>query len=187
MGAAALPIAIGSSVAGGVMSAYGGAQAAKSTSDYYGYLAGNARINARLAAAKADSDRRSIGYQEGQQERQLGEKVRATIGAQKAALAAGGAGVGSKTAEQIVSDTMDRGNLDEEALRYNADAKGKAAQMGSDVSSMNFRTEAYGDQMSGAAALGAEKFSRASTILGTGGSVASMWYRLPTSWGGAGR
>ncbi len=119
MGAAALPAAVGLTAAGGIDSAIMGGAAGKMQQGYYNYLADTAKTNASLTGAVADSNLRALGYQESQGQLQLTNKLRTTQGAQVAAEAAGGAGASSKTAEQIASDTAQKGSLDEQALRYN--------------------------------------------------------------------
>jgi hypothetical protein len=132
MGAAAIPLMVG----GGALSAYGAIKGGQDQSNYYSYLAGTSQINADLAKAAGESTVKSIGAQEYQGIKDISAKGKAAVGAQKAAMAASGAGVGSKTSEQIVSNTMSNIELDEQALRYNADLQMKNARIGSQVQAL---------------------------------------------------
>lgn len=180
MGAAALAT-VGITAAGGIMSANAQGAAGRMQASYYSYLANNANLNAGLAKAYGESQAKTIGAANMRSDVLLGEKERATVGAQKAALAAGGAGASSKTAEQLIADTANKGNLDEQALNLNAALKTKAAITGADMAAFNDVTQAQGYDQAGLNAGAAGKMNRASTILGTGGQVANIWYRSP--WG----
>lgn len=177
MGAAALPAVVGAQAAGGAFSAYAQGQAGGAASKYYSYLASTSRTNADLAEKAGQSQVKEIGAQTMEEDRRLGERVRSTVGAQQTAFSAGGVGATSKTAEQIVSDTMTKGNIDEMALRYNAAIKTKNALVGADSRAMNERGQAAGYDIAGFNAVNAARLNQTSTILGTGGSVASNWYR----------
>jgi len=164
----------GASLAGGLLSAYGANQSGKSESKYYNYLAGLSEQNAKLSEAKGESDIHAVGAQEFQGVKDIHTKERETIGSQKASLVSG-AGVGSKTAEQIVSDTETKTNLDEMALRYNADTEMKNIKIGADTEAFNYRTQAAGYKVAGKNAKAASKLQAMSSILGGGTSAANTW------------
>lgn len=180
MGAAALPAAM--MAGGGLFSAWSQGEAGKSQQGYYKYLADTARSNAGLTNAVAESNIKALGYQESQDSRRIGENVRATVGAQKVAMAAGG-GISSKTGEQLVSDTMNKGNLDEMALRYNAALKAKSIRTGAAMDAFNYENQAAGYEASGRNARRASQYGQISTILGTGANMMSSFQRFP-SYGG---
>ncbi len=186
MGAAALPVAVGAQVGGGLYSAYAQGEAGKATQAYYNYLSAGARRNADLARAGITANRESIGAAEFDADRRLHNNINATKASQVAALAAGGAGVGSRTGQQLIADTEDKGNLDEQALRLNADMKAKAATISGETAAMGYETEAEGDIASGNNARATSKAQQMATIIGTAGQVASSWYRMPMSYGGGG-
>lgn len=179
MGAAALPLAVGAQVGGGLYSAYAQGEEGKAEGAYYNYLAGGAKRNAALAEAGITANRQAIGGAEADADRRLHNNINATVASQKAALAAGGAGVGSRTGQELIADTENKGNLDEQALRYNADLKAKAATISGETSALGFETEAEGDLASGLNARAKSKAGQIATVLGTAGSVASSWYRMP--------
>ena len=161
--------------AGGIMSLFGQANEGKAQSNYYNYLAGTATQNAALARASGQNEVATLGTEEFSQVKGLHTQERDVIGAQKAALASGGAGVGSKTGEAIVSDTENKVNLDEQALRYNADVKMKNARIGAETSALNYESQAAGYKMAGKNAAIANKYGQYSTMLSTAGQVATMW------------
>ena len=176
MGAAALPAVMGAQAAGGAASYWAQGQAGKAAGSYYGYLADTARTNARLSKSAAKSQATEVSVQEGAEARAVDESVKRTVATQRAAFAAGGPGAGSKTAEQIVSDSLARGDLDQQAIRYNADIKRKGIEVGADFRALDYEGQARGAEMSGANAAIATKVGQLNTILGTGTSVASTWY-----------
>lgn len=176
---AALPIAVGAQIAGGAYSAYGQSQLGRAQGAYYDYLSATSKQNAALANAGIVANREAIGAQEADATRRLGVNVRKTIGAQKAALAAGGAGASSRTAQDLIGDTENQGNLDEQALRYNADMRAKAAVIGGENTALGYESQATSEEMGGQNARLASKINTVGTILGTAGSVASSWYRMP--------
>jgi hypothetical protein len=163
--------------AGAASSAQAELQQGKDTKNYYSYLAGTSKINADLARAAGVSESQSVGAEENQQVQQINEQGRAVVGAQKVALASGGAGVGSKTAEQLVSDTANKVNLDEMALRYNADLKMKNIKLKADTEALNYESQATGYKIAGDQAKRASKSAAWNTILGAGSSVAANWKR----------
>lgn len=179
MGAAALPAAIGLQAGGGLFSAYQQGQAGKIQQGYYNYLSDTAKTNAGLATATADANLKALGYQESQEQRQLTKKLRTTQGAQVAAEAAGGAGASSKTAEQIASDTAQKGSIDEQALRYNAALKAKSITTGAEMASFNYSNQAAGYELAGRNAVTSSKNAQIASILGSGAGITSSFARFP--------
>ena len=171
MGGAAIPLM----AAGGLMSAEGSIASSNAEKNYYSYLAGTANQSAALSLAAGESEAKTVGAEEFQQERTLNEQGRAVAGAQRAALASGGAGVGSKTAEQLSADTSRKVSLDEQALRYNADVKMKNVRVRGQMGAINEENAATGYGMAGKNAVSAAGTNAFSTILGTGGQVAKYW------------
>ncbi len=179
MGAAALPAAVGLQAGGGLFSAYQQVQQGKIQQGYYNYLSDTAKTNAGLATATGQANLNALGYQESQEMRQTINKVRTTEGAQVAAEAAGGAGASSKTAEQVASDTANKGNLDEMALRYNAALKAKSITTGAEMASFNYNNQAAGYTLAGNNAKTASQYAAYSSILGSGAGIAGSFARFP--------
>lgn len=173
MGAAA-PIAL--AVGGGMLSAHAKGEAGKAQSNYYSYLAGTENTNAALAETGAEIEAKSIGDQAADEFRRMTENTRRVRGSQKAALV-GGVGAGSKTAEQISNDTSRTANLDEMALLYNSQMKQRNARLGGKMAALNARTKASGYELAGRNAMDSARLEQASSLLGSTGSVAGMWYK----------
>lgn len=178
MGAAAIPIAMGAQAIGGVQGAFGEIGAAKDQKNYYNYLAATSMTNARLARIGADVEAKGVGEQAFQQVGQLHEQGRDIAGSQKVALASGGAGVGSKTAEQITSDTADKVNLDEQALRYNADLRMKNIRLAAEGVAMNEENQARGYKLAGKNAVRSARIKAFSSLLSTAGQTAMTATKL---------
>lgn len=162
----------------GVMQANSDLQEGKDQKNYYSHLAGTSRINAYLARASGEAESRTVGEQAAQQVGQLHEQGRDVVGSQKVALSAGGAGVGSKTGEQLVSDTLTKVNLDEMAIRYNADLKMKNLRLQAESTALNEESKATGYEMAGKNAKRSAKWNAFSTVLGSGSQIASKWDAL---------
>jgi len=171
MGAAAVPLMVG----GALYSAYNEREAGRSESSYYNYLADTARTNAGLAEAGATAKKYQIAAQASDEERRITERVAGTVGSQKAAMVSG-VGASSRSAQDIVSDTMNKGNLDEMALRYNSELASKNADIEAKTSIMNYGTEAAGYNIAGMNAISMSRARANQSLLSGAGSVASMWY-----------
>lgn len=174
MGAAAMTVG-GVQAAGGLSSAYMQGKAGDAQSSYYSYLADTARVNAGLADAEAVSERRQINADMLSNQVDLTDRINATVGAQKAAVV-GGVGAASRSAQQIVKDTLNQGDLDEMALRLNADTRSRNAEMKAITARMNAESQASGYRIAGVNARSAATSGQIGSLLGTAGSVASTWY-----------
>ena len=164
-------VAIGAMAVGSAVKGYGEAKSARAESKYYSYLSSTATENARLAREAGAEEVRQVGAQQYQAVGQIGTAKRELQGAQRAALVSG-AGVGSKTAEQIASDTETKSQLDEMALRYNADLKMKNIRTSSEATAKNYEAEAAADRAAARNAKRTAGLGIASSILGTASSTA---------------
>lgn len=174
MGAAAIPAAVG--VGASAFSYYERGQAGKAESNYYSYLADTANLNSRIADASATAEKRGIGVELADKERQLTNRISETVGVQKAAVV-GGVGASSRSAQDIISDTLDKGNLDEMALRLNADMRANNVDIERDTRKMNLDAQAGGYRIAGQNALTASKGAQVTSLLSGAGSVANSWYQ----------
>lgn len=168
------PVA-GLAMGGSALSAFEQGQAGKAQANYYNYLGAQANTNATLAQARAKADIRNIGMDEFQQTQGVTRRLTQTIGAQKAGLVSG-AGASSRTAQDLIKDSMEGANLDELAIRYNADQRSRMAQIGADTQSMNYRAQAGGFGMAAINARNAAGMGQFSTLLGGAGQVANSYY-----------
>lgn len=174
MGAAAIPAGI--TLAGGAFSAFAQGEAGKSTASYYDYLAKTAGINSGLADAQDIAEKKQIGQKEAQEQVLLTNRVNETVGAEKTAMVSG-VGASSRSAQTIIGDTLDKGNLDEMALRLNADTESRNADVKSEMAKMNYGTQIAGYNMAGANAVRTAKAGQISTLLGSVGNVANSYYQ----------
>lgn len=174
MGAAAIPMAM--MAAGGYVKANMEEAGAESKASYYDYLGGMSSANAELAQARAEGESKQIGEQAFFQNRDISRKISQTVGAQRAALA-GGAGASSRTAQDIIGDTIDKGQLDEMAINYNATQAQRNARLAGDVSALNYRSQAAGYRLSGENTRTSAKINRNASLLETATSVAGKWYQ----------
>lgn len=173
MGAAAA--AGGLSAAGGIYSAVAQGQAGRAQEGYYSYLADTARTNAGLSEKISQAERQNLGRAAGAAQLSLRKRIDATIGAQRAAVV-NGVGSGSRSAQKIIKDTINEGNLDEMALRLNIDTRSRSAEIAGIMGRSNALSEATGYNMAGRNARTAARYGQVGSLLGAAGKVANSWY-----------
>ena len=173
MGAAALPAGV--AVAGGALSAEEEGAAGQAQSNYFGYLADTAKINQDLTGTRATAEKKQIGEQTNREQIDLTNRVAATVGAEKASVVSG-VGGSSRSAQDIIKDTLNKGNLDEMSLRLNAFNRSKNADITAQTGAMNFAAQGAGDRIGGINALGAAKVAQTNSLLSASGSVANSYY-----------
>jgi hypothetical protein len=174
MGAGAA--AAGLMAGGGILGAYGSIQSGRAQSAYYGYLAGQSKIESGLVKAQGERAASDTETAAAFEQRIMARNQAKTMGAQRAAFAANGI-AGSVTAQDITKDTIDKADLDMEAVRFNADTRASAERAGANFQSMDLMGRAGGDEFAGRSAASAGRIGAYSSVLGAGGSLASMWYR----------
>lgn len=182
-GGAALAGSTGLQVAGGLFSAGQVGAAGAAQQKYFDYLGDTALQNAALARTTADARNKALNTEAGLQEKNLADKMAVAEGAQKTAVSMG-AGLASRTAQDVMKDTLDKGNLDELAIRWNTAMKSKAITDEGAMQAFNFENQAAGDKVAGNQAMRAARMNQIASVLGTGSSVASNWVRYP--WAGSG-
>lgn len=186
MGAgAALAGSTGLQVAGGLFSAGQVGAAGAAQQGYFDYLSDTAKSNAGLARTVANTRNKELNVEAGYQEKALSDKLQTTMGAQKAAVSMG-AGLGSRTAQDLIHDTLRKGNFDETAIRWNTAMRSKGILDQGASESANEMTKARGYAAAGDNAMRSARISQIGSILGTGSSVASNWTRYPWAGGGGG-
>jgi hypothetical protein len=190
-------IAGGVQVAGGAMTAQSIVDSGKSSLEYYRYMAAN---NERAAKSVTDqaveqgnllqgATDRQVGYTQdtaGRTAADLKVKTNAVLAKQRASMAAAGVGLDSGTVSDLVSDTVNRSNADDMAIRYtadlqsyelNRDATQKKSTMLTDATNKAFelRTQAGQYLTAGKNDMDAANTKAITSLLGTGTSVASQW------------
>lgn len=140
-------------------SVYSGIQegkAAKSTAEY----------NARVAENEAQTTRNTATEQENIQR----QKVAQVLGTQRAQLGAAGIELGSGSALQMQTDTIDLGEVDALRIRSQGDDKYRSLMESANLSTIQ-GNNAY---ISGLAKAGGSLLSGVGSVLGTG--VADKWF-----------
>lgn len=174
MGAAGLASG-GLTMAGAGVSAYGQGITGKAQANYLDYLSSTASQNAGLAKAEGQSQGYAINEQALVAQRGLTSKIQQTVGAQVAGSVSG-AGASSRTAQDIVRDTMNKGELDQEALDYNTNIKARNANISSQMQAFNYQGQAAGYAAGAGNAIAASKIGQVSSILGGASSVANTYW-----------
>jgi len=77
----------------------------------------------------------------------------------------------------VEKSAMNTSALNLEAVRYNADTKAKSQVEAGELGALNYSMNASMDELAGANAKIAGNMNAVGTILGSGGSMASQWYR----------
>lgn len=169
MGPAALPaIAIGATVIGTGVSAFGAIQQGQAAKDQANYQAQVAENNAILAQRAAD-DERAIGREEERRQRIITEQQ---IGEARAMFAGQGVLVDEGTALDLTSDIAEIGELDALTIRSNAERRAMALE----AEGANFQGEASLARARGRNLETASFINFGSTLLTGGGRVADKWY-----------
>lgn len=183
MGAAALPAGV--AVAGGALSAEEEGAAGQAQNNYYQYLSSTAKLNEGLATTEGTAEKQQINSETNREQIDLTNRVAETVGAQKASVV-NGVGGSSRSAQDIIGDTLNKGNLDEMSLRLNAFNRSKNADITAESGAMNFAAQGAGDRIAGINAIGASKIAQTNSLLGSAGSVANSYY-MGSLYGGTGR
>ena len=163
-------IGTGLQVAGMVSGAFGAANQSKATQQAYDYQAAGNRNNAQIAEWQAQ-DATTRGAKSEQAQRL---KVAQLKSSQRAGFAARGIALDEGSPLNILQDTDYLGELDALAIRDNASreawgARTQASNYSSDAAMLSARADA--ESPSGAAF---------SSLLTSGGAVASSWYNRKT-------
>ncbi len=167
MAAAAGAIGLGSSLAGGILSAYSATKEGESQSQMYNYQAQVARINAQIDRQNADWAQHK-GDVEGLQ---YGMKAGQQFGQIRAAQGASNIDVNSGSAREVQLSQRAITRMDEAQIRENAsrtayDYRYKATQ---DENQAGLYVRAGEDAKSAA------KLKAIGSLIGTAGSVSSKW------------
>jgi hypothetical protein len=160
-------VAIGATIAGGAVKAFGDLFGGAAQKSMYQYQAGLARMNAQITAQNAN-----YAIQKGEvQAETSGMKTAEQIGSIKAAQAASGLDVNKGSPVSVRTSQQEVGNYDQALLRANA---AKAAY-GYRVQGLTDQEQARIDEFAGQNAMTAGKIGATASILGTVGSVAGKW------------
>lgn len=135
-----------------------------------------------MVNAQAVAEGRQISEQALVQQRGLTNRISQTVGAQVAGSVSG-AGASSRTAQDVVKDTLNQGELDQETLNYNTNTRARNANISAQMQAFNLQSQATGYRTAGANALAASRVSQVSSLLGGASSVAQSYW-LADIYGG---
>jgi len=175
-------LGIGFMVASTAVSAYGQYQAGIAQDRYYKYLAMQNEEEAKVAL-RTGEERTTIAQNEAAKKAQeLKGIVATTEGTQKAAMAA--MGIAGVSAEDILSDTVNKAKLDEANIRYNADITSWMAQKEARETAWSLRNQSTLFRYAGRAARSAAMINMTSTLLGGASSIIGGGLKFPLKKGG---
>lgn len=158
---------MGLSLLGSLGSAFGATQQGQAGSDKYKFAAAVYRNN-KLIADQAAQD----AIRQGQETAQASQlKTAATIGQQRAALAANGIQVDTDTAVEAMVDAARIGNMDQETIQRNAERQALALKLqgvGYELQAQMYDRAAKDSRQAG-------NIGGITSLLGGAGNVASKW------------
>lgn len=171
-------VGVGSSLAGGLLSAFGAASSGQAQQQMYNYQSQVATLNAKI-----DQQNSEYALNQGEvQATQYGERAGQQRGGIIAAQGASGIQVGTGSAADVVRSqkaitTMDLGQIRTNAAKTAYDFQVKGAMD---------TNQATLDTIAGENAKKAGDINAAASILGTAGNVSSKWLQGNTAglWGG---
>ena len=180
-------VAVGLTVIGGAVSAYGQYQSGQAQKKMMNYQADVANQQAVLAQRTADQKSQLTQTQAMLDTKQLQRKYAILEGTQAASRAASGVGGGSGSSGDIATDTFKTQSLDEQMIRYNSDLKSWDLQQHAGMEVWGLGAEANMDRQAGKNAATAGTTAAAGTVLQTAGSAMMMGYSAykPTGIGAA--
>lgn len=158
--------------AGGGYSAYNQYKEGSAANKYYQYQADQAEQEAQNAEKQGALQSKLIQDSAKEQGKNLKTSQAEFNASQKVALVS--SGQSGATAEDIVSDSQRKQNMDEALLRYNADAKSWEVQNQMRNNAWATRVQADQYRYAGKNAKAAGKRKSFSTLLGTATKVAAM-------------
>ncbi len=171
-------VALGTKIVGRAVSASAAKEKGASDARYYSHLEGSAREQASLVLATAKAQTGFIAEsaaRETEAVRTTGRRIR---GAQVAGFAASGVGGGSVTTMDVALDTLEREQVDEELIRYNANVVAWETNNQASMTAQGLILEAEGYRMAAGSARRAAKTDMWSTIIGTAADVAGTGMRM---------
>lgn len=167
MAAAVGAIGLGTTLAGGVLGAFGAEKSAAAQQQMYDYQSQVAKLNAQI-----DLQNRDYAIQQGERQAvQYGMKAAQTEGQIKVAQSGSGLDVNAGSALSVQRSEAKVAAMDLDQIRTNA---GKVAYDYTVKSSMDLN-QATLDTMAGINARTAGDIQAAQSILGAAGSVSSKW------------
>lgn len=169
-------VSLGTTAAGGGVSALGSIMSGNSNAAMYSYQAGVARANALIAKQDANYAIESGGVQS----QQSGMRTRAEIGATRAGF--GASNISGASQNRVVSSEIQVGQQNEGIITANAAKRA----YGFNVSAAQDTAQAGAYDEAAATSKTSGLVGAIGTILGTTGNVAAKWSQYAQSFGSPG-
>jgi hypothetical protein len=163
-------MSLGATAAGGITGAVGGLMKGSSESAMYGYQAGVAQLNAKIARQNAAYEV-ALGEQQAQTQ---GMKTRATISQTRANQGAGGLDVNSGSNVQVQSSEAELGSYDQALIRNNAARRA----YGFEVKATEAEAQANLDTMAASTSRTAGYLDAFTSVLGSAASFGTKFSTL---------
>lgn len=169
--------AITATAIGGGVQAYGEYQKGSAENKYYQYAANQNEKQAQIVRARAH-EQSKIENRAGS-EKLKEQKINAAklSSSQRAAMVANGISLDSKTAEDITNDSFTQEQLDEQAIKYNADSRVWEIREKAKYDSYGLLSQAEQYRTAGRNAKQAGKIGAFTTLLSTAASVSAMNFK----------
>lgn len=172
---AAMGVASGLQVMGGLYSAGQMQQEGKATRNYYNLQADTLEKNAEIVGIQADRKVTNIQDRAALETRKFDDQVKTLEGSQTVAAAASGIGAGSVSSEDIARDTMSKAALDKALIRYNADLESEDTQRNAKFEAGNMRIQAKQLRYAGKMAQKSAKMNSYTSLFNTATQTGTNW------------
>ena len=159
-------------IAGG-MQAYGQYKEGAATNKYYKGVAAMQEEQGRIEYARGEKQSELIQDSAKWQGKKQKTEAAQVASSQRVAMAANGIDLSSVTSQDIASSTMTKANMDEFAIRYNADVNSWNTMEDAKYKRWALNVQANQSRATGKNALSAGKTASFNTILSTAASMAT--------------
>lgn len=170
-----LPLALIANAIGSGVQAVGAWKKGEADERYYNDLATATESQVKEVEKTAKLQRGFSAEKEYKDVYKLRSTVRQYTAAQEAAGAASGVGAGSVVSQDIATDTLTKGAMDQALISHNADLERWNIDRERDAEIVNLNNQAKNYRTAGRNAREAGEWNAVSSILGGASSVASTW------------
>lgn len=171
-------VTLGLQVGGGTMSAANAQANAEQNANYYNYLGEMDRIQATTLELNAARQVKYTQDNAAAQTKQVVNLSNETKGSQIVGMNANGVGAGSASAEDILSDTFKKTELDKLAIKYNADVASYETTESARAGAFGLRSRADAYDTAATNSRSAGKMNFWSSILGTAAMAGTSYLNL---------
>lgn len=165
------------STVGAVQQAQSASAAGKANQSYYDYVAAQNKQSADAALAAGDQKANVAQVKGAMDSAKYARSASEFNAQQRATQAAMGVGSGSVTAEDVAGDSLTKEQLDQHAIRYNADMESWSAKTGAAYQSWDYKNQSELNKIAGVNARKAGNASAAASLIGGATSIANMGYQ----------